>query len=281
MGFYSGKNVLIIGGSKGIGRSLAELLAAKGASVWVAARGQDALEATVDALKVARPAGNHGWVSIDVTDEAAVAEGCQQVIDALGYIDILICNSGFAVTGSFVDSPTDHFERMIQVNLMGHVHAVKALAPHFIERGAGDICLVSSMMGFLPLYGYSAYSASKFAIVGFGESLRQELKGHGVRVTMYYPPTTKTPGLDKENEDKPPVVLALETDNSFSKTYESADVAASMARCIERGVVHGIIGADSKFIHAMNRFLPGLTRYFTDGEVSAAQKKVATQQGDA
>lgn len=277
MSFYRGKKVFIVGGSKGIGRALAEHVARQGASVWVAARGEGALQETVDAMK-AVGSGPFGYVSMDVTDFEAVQAGAAEAVAGLGGLDVLVCNSGFAVTGTVADSPLEHYDKMMSVNFMGHVHAVKALLPHFTEQGAGDICLVSSMMGFLPLFGYPAYSASKFAIIGFGESLRQELKGHGVRVTMYYPPTTKTPGLDKENEGKPPEVWALESESGFNKTYEADQVAANMARSIEKGVVHGMIGSDSKFIYTVNRLLPGLTRYLTDDEVKKAKAK-ASEKG--
>ena len=163
---------------------------------------------------------------------------------------------------------------MMAVNFHGHVNMVRAFTPHFLGQGSGDICLVSSMMGFLPLYGYTAYSASKFAVAGFGEALRQEFITKGVRVSTYFPPTTETPGLEAENQDKPPVVLKLEMDNSFSKTYQADQVAASMAKCIEKNVAHGMIGTDSKFIHFMNRVFPRFTRFMTDGEVKSARKKV-------
>ncbi len=275
MSFYSGKKVFIVGGSKGIGRATALDLARKGASVWVAARGQAALDETVEALKQAAPSGNHGSVSMDVGNRQAVGEACDRMLAGLGGLDVLICNSGFALPSLFVDSDPADFEKMMTVNFMGHVNVVHALTPHFVQQGHGDICLVSSMMGFLPLYGYAAYSASKFAIVGFAESIRQELKQHGVRVTIYYPPTTETPGLEKENETKPPAVWALESDNNFTKTYTAEQVANHIAGCISKGVVHGMIGADSKFVYNFNRLLPGIARYVADMEVTSAIKKVA------
>jgi NAD(P)-dependent dehydrogenase (short-subunit alcohol dehydrogenase family) len=273
--FHRGKKVLIVGGSQGIGRALALLLAREGAAVWVAARGQQALDETVAALRATGAAGPFGSVSVDVTDRAAVAEAAARVLDGLGGLDVLVCNSGYAKAELFTKAEPDDFDQMMAVNFHGHVNVVRAFTPHFVAQGRGDICLVSSMMGFLPLFGYSAYSASKFAIVGFGESLRQELALHGVRVTVYYPPTTETPGLARENESKPPAVWRLESDNSFSRTYTAEQVAASMAGCIRKGVVHGMIGADSKLIYTLNRLLPGLARSMTDGEVRAAVRKTS------
>jgi NAD(P)-dependent dehydrogenase (short-subunit alcohol dehydrogenase family) len=233
----------------------------------------------VAALKAAGPSGDHGYVSVDVCDREAVSAAAARVLQDLGGLDVLICNSGFALANLFVDADPSDFDRMMDVNFHGHVNVVRAFTPHFVAQGRGDICLVSSMMGFLPLFGYTAYSASKFAIIGFGESLRQEMKLHGVRVTLYYPPTTETPGLEKENEVKPPAVWTLESDNAWAKVYDAKSVATSMARCIEKGVVHGMAGADSKLIYTLNRLVPGIARYLTDDEVGKAVKKTAAKQG--
>jgi len=278
MSFYRGRKVLIVGGSQGIGRALAVRLARDGAAVWVAARGQAALDETVEAMRATGAAGPFGCVSFDVTDRSAVDRAAQAVLAELGGLDVLVCNSGFAQAELFESAAPEDFDRMMAVNFHGHVNVVRAFTAHFLAQGRGDICLVSSMMGFLPLYGYAAYSASKFAIVGFGEALRQEMALHGVRVTIYYPPTTETPGLARENESKPPAVWRLESDNSFSKTYTAEQVAASMARCVERGVVHGMIGADSKLIYTLNRLVPAIARSLTDGEVRSAVRKVAAEQ---
>lgn len=275
MSFYRGKKVLVVGGSKGIGRALAELLARQGASVWVAARGVSALEETVAALKAAGPDGNHGHVSFDVTDTAAVQDAAASVLEGLGGLDVLVCNSGFAIANLFVDADLDEFHRMMDVNFFGHVNVVKAFTPHFVAQGKGDIHLVSSMMGFMPLFGYAAYSASKFAIAGFAESLRQELKTHGVRVTLFFPPTTETPGLEAENEGKPPAVWALEAESGWNKVYTAEQVAGAMAKCIEKGTAQGVIGMDSRFLHAVQRFIPGIARVLTDGEVKTAIQKAA------
>lgn len=275
MSFYRGKKVFIVGGSKGIGRALAVHTATQGASVYVAARGQEALDETVAELHRVAPQGTHGSVSMDVTDTASVNAACQAALDGLGGLDVLVCNAGYAVTDLFVDADLEQYEQMMAVNFMGHVRVCKALVPHLVEQGSGDICLVSSMMGFLPLFGYPAYSASKFAVVGFGESLRQELRGHGIRVTVYYPPTTETPGLELENESKPAAVWALEAESGWNKTYQATDVATSVAKCVEKGVVHGMVGADSKLIYTANRLLPGITRYLADDEVKKALKKTA------
>ena len=276
MSFYQGKKAFIVGGSAGIGQAAAVQMVRQGAHVFVAARGQQRLDETVEQLKAARLSDNQvvGSVSMDVTDQAAVREAAQTVLNALGGLDILVCNSGYATTGCVHSVTDESFDDMMAVNYHGHVNVVRAFAQHFIDQQAGDICLVSSMLGFMGLYGYSAYSASKFAIVGFAEALRQEMMVNKVRVTLLYPPTTDTPGLKKENESKPPVVWALEADSGWNKTYTPDEVATVLLKSIQKGRFSNVVGWDSKLIYNINRYLPGLTRYLADDELKKAFKKV-------
>jgi 3-dehydrosphinganine reductase len=276
MSFYQGKKVLIVGGSAGIGRASAVEMVRQGAHVYVAARGQGRLDETVELLKGARSSDQQkvGSVSMDVTDIAVVRAAASKVLDGLGGLDILICNSGYATTGCVHSVADEEFDAMMSVNYMGHVNVVRAFAQHFIDQKSGDICLVSSMLGFMGLYGYSAYAASKFAIVGFAEALRQEMMIHDVRVTVLYPPTTDTPGLEKENESKPPVVWALEADSGWNKTYTAEEVALVLLKSVRKGRFENMVGWDSKLIYNLNRHLPGLTRYLADDELKKAFKKV-------
>ena len=252
MSFYSNKKALIVGGSAGIGQAAAIRMVREGAHVYVAARGQQRLDETVALLKRARRSESQvvGSVSMDVTDADAVRGGAAKVLEGLGELDVLVCNSGYATTGC-VHSVTDaSFDDMMGVNYLGHVNVVRAFAETFIEQKSGDICLVSSMLGFMGLYGYGAYSASKFAIVGFAEALRQEMMIHDVRVTLLYPPTTDTPGLKKENETKPPVVWALEADSGWNKTYTADEVAVVLLKSIQKGRFSNVVGWDSSsFTH--------------------------------
>ncbi len=278
MGWYTGKKVFVVGGSKGIGRSIALQLAKDGAHVMIAARGQEALDETVAALKAAgSDSQTLASVSVDVTDIQAVHASAEKVLETLGGLDVLICNSGYSRPGYTHDVPEDVFRAMIDVNYLGHVYMTRAFLPHFMKQGNGDICLVSSMMGFLPLYGYSAYSASKFAIVGFAEALRQEMVPHGVRVGVFYPPTTETPGLEIENQTKPRDVWLLESDSAFSSTYSADAVAQAVLRFIPKGRFDSVVGAMNWFIYLFSRHFPGISRILTDQEVAGARKKVAAE----
>lgn len=273
---YEGKKVLIVGGSAGIGRAVALDLARRGASVVVAARGRSALEETVAALREAGP-GPHGFVSLDVADTESVSMACDSAIAELQGLDVLICNSGFAVCGRVDALDEDDFVRLMDINYMGHVRVVRACLSHFSRQGSGHICLISSMLGTFGVYGYAAYSASKFAIVGFAEGLRQEMLQHDVAVSVFLPPTTRTPGLEAENDDKPAVVWQLESDNSFTKTYEADQVADAIVRHMDSGRFEGWIGRDSWLVRRLTQWFPALTRRIADGELRRAAAKVGAK----
>lgn len=272
MGFYTGKKVFLSGGSKGIGRETALQLARAGADVTIAARGQAALDETLELLQQARP-GQHRTVSVDIRDEAAVKAAVDEAAEAHGGLDVLICNAGFAHTGAASEAPTGQYQQLLDVNYLGHVYLVRAAIPHLIER-KGNIGLVSSMLGFMSVYGYGAYSASKFAVAGFAEALRSEMLLHDVGVTVFYPPTTETPGLEEENKDKSPLVWAIESENSFTRTYSAEAVAAGLLGSIAKGRFEACVGWDSWLVFYARRIVPSIFRYFSDQELRAAARKV-------
>jgi 3-dehydrosphinganine reductase len=280
MSWYAGKKVFVVGGSAGIGKATAVMLARQGAHVIVAARGKARLEETVEAMKAASSTDALvlDFVQCDVTDGANVKSVAADVLKRLGGLDVLICNSGFAHTGISVDADDDQYDAMLGVNFLGHVRVIRAFLPHFVEQGHGDISLVSSMLGFMGLYGYGAYAASKFAIRGFAEALRQEMALFSVRVTVFYPPTTDTPGLEAENESKDPVVWALEADSGWNKTYSADEVATALLKSVRKGRFENVVGMDSWFIFTMNRHFPTLTRWLADMELRTAAKKVAERE---
>lgn len=281
MSFYAGKKVFITGGSAGIGRAMALQLAKQGASIIVAARGKERLDETVEAMKEAVGGNNQVFdsISVDVTDAQAMRDAAEQTMKVLGGIDVLICNSGYAQTGTTDNLSDEDFENLLNVNYLGHVHTVRAFLPHFIQQKSGNICLVSSMLAFFSTWGYGAYSASKYAIAGFAEALRQEMMLRGVKVTLFYPPTTVTPGLDRENEDKPPVLLQLEMDNSFTKVYQAEPVAASILEATRKGKFEAYIGWDTWLVFTILRHFPRLGRWLNDNELKTAIKKVEAKGG--
>lgn len=272
MSYFRGKKVFITGGSAGIGRETALLLAAQGANVVVSARGQAALDETVAALRAVPGTSGQvfGAVAADVADAAAMESAAATAIELLGGIDVLVANAGYAQSRPLEEADDAHFRRLMDVNFFGHVNTVRAFLPTFQAQRRGDIVLVSSMLAVISVWGYGAYSASKFAIRGFAEALRQEMLLHGVKVKLFLPPTTETPGLARENEDKPPITREMEEGSSFNATHSPQKVAEKMLAWIPRGKFIGYATFDSWFQYFASRHFPNLTLKLADGELRGA-----------
>ncbi len=279
MDWFRDKKVFITGGSAGIGRAAALSLARRGAHVAIAARGQERLDQTLQEMRaLAGTDQRTAALAFDVTDRPRVRGAARDVIDGLGGLDVLICNAGYAHTGWAHELPDSAFDEMIAANYLGHVNVTRAFLPHLMDQGRGDICLVSSMLGFFGGFGYTAYAASKYAVRGFAESLRHELVPHGVRVTLFYPPTTRTPGLETENQSKPEAVWAYESDSGFNRIYEADEVARAILTSIERGRFENVVGFDSWLIRFLFRHFPRLSRWLNDGEARKALKKAEARR---
>ena len=207
------KNALITGAGKGIGKAIALALAKEGVNIILVARTQeeiDSVAAKVRSLRVKALA-----ITADVADINSVNAAVARALAEFGTIDILINNAGIAAFGKFLElEPTD-WERIIQVNLMGTYYVTRAVLPNMIERQTGDIINISSTAGLSGNALTSAYSASKFAVLGLTESLMQEVRKHNIRVTALTPSTVAT-DMAKE--------LKL-TDGNPDKVMQAEDMA--------------------------------------------------------
>ena len=207
------KNALITGAGKGIGKAIALALAKEGVNIILVARTQeeiDSVAAKIRSLRVKALA-----ITADVADINSVNSAVEKALAEFDTIDILINNAGIAAFGKFLElEPTD-WERIIQVNLMGTYYVTRAVLPNMIERQTGDIINISSTAGLSGNALTSAYSASKFAVLGLTESLMQEVRKHNIRVTALTPSTVAT-DLAKE--------LKL-TDGNPDKVMQAEDMA--------------------------------------------------------
>jgi len=186
-----GKTALVTGAGKGIGRAVAMALAAEGVNVGLLARTDS------DLKSLAAEVSTHGVktcsVVADVADRTAVEAAVAQVQQELGPLDILINNAGIGSFAKFLDMEPAQWEHIIQVNLMGTYYVTRAALPAMIERQTGDIINISSTSGLRAAAGSSAYSASKFAVMGLTEALMQEVRKHNIRVSALTPSTVATP----------------------------------------------------------------------------------------
>jgi NADP-dependent 3-hydroxy acid dehydrogenase YdfG len=181
----TGKVALVTGASSGIGEGIALALAEAGADVAVSARRVDRLAALVERMNgrgvraVAIPC--------DVAVEAEATAAVEQTIAQLGRLDILVNSAGIIQAGGIESCSLDEYRRLIDVNLMGTVYSCKAAIGPMKGQGSGDIINISSQAGRKPAAPFNAYSASKFAVNGMTESLRQEVGTAGIRVTTLMP----------------------------------------------------------------------------------------------
>mmetsp|Transcript_18168 Transcript_18168/g.42046 ORF Transcript_18168/g.42046 Transcript_18168/m.42046 type:complete len:258 (-) Transcript_18168:661-1434(-) len=201
-----GRNhVIVTGGSSGIGLGLAKECAKLGFShITLIARNKQRLEAAKKEIEATAPASTkiHA-VSLDVTVQEDVEKAAKSIVDACGPPDLLFNNAGNATARPFEDTPTTDFENLMKVNYFGAVFLTQALMPSIKHNGGGTIAFTSSMAGQVGVYGYTAYSPTKFALRGFAESLQMELRRDNISVVLAFPPDTDTPGFKAENETKP------------------------------------------------------------------------------
>jgi 3-oxoacyl-[acyl-carrier protein] reductase len=207
------KTALITGAGKGIGKAVAIALAKEGVNIILLARTQS------DVDEVAKEVNTFGVKSLaltaDVADINSVNNAIEKAFSEFKSIDILINNAGIAAFGNFLELEPAAWERIIQVNLMGTYYITRAVLPNMIERQTGDIINISSTAGLNGNALTSAYSASKFAVLGLTDSLMQEVRKHNIRVTALTPSTVAT-DMAKE--------LKL-TDGNPDKVMQSEDIA--------------------------------------------------------
>lgn len=270
MEFYRGKKVFVTGGSSGIGRAAAVMLAKWGASVAIAARGQKRLDETLAALNAVGGSGQvfHA-VSVDIADRDAVKAAAIEVVNALGGIDVVVNNAGIAHPCTVLETPDQVFEDMMQVNYFGTVNVTRAFLPYLYEQKSGNVCMVASMLGFMGIYGYTAYAASKYAVTGFSDCLRQELIDHNIGITVVFPPDTDTPQLAEENRIKPPETKAI---SGEVKTLSADEVALCALEAVANGKYHVVPGAMGKFTYWMQRHFPGVVRFVIDHDLKKYRK---------
>ncbi len=216
MQIIAGKNAIITGAGKGIGRATAIAFAQEGIHVGLIGKTTSNLENVADELR--QYGVNVAVATANVADNDAVIAAVQQVTAELGPIDILINNAGGGKFGKFLELTPEEFKTIIDVNLMGVYYVTRAVLPAMIERQAGDIINISSTAGQKGAPVTSAYSASKFGVLGLTESLMLEVRKHNIRVTALTPSTVATDLAFKENI----------TDGNPDKVLQPEDLAEMM-----------------------------------------------------
>jgi len=263
---------LITGGSSGIGFALAKALVQEGSKICILARDKQKLARAKDELSLFRVSENQQveTISCDVTDYERLNNVLNQWTADYGMPDLVINSAGVTYPGYFQELDVDIFHWLMDVNYYGTLHVIKALIPDMIARGSGTIVNLSSQAGFIGVFGYSAYSASKYAVRGLSDVLRAELKPLGIQVAVVFPPDTQTPQLDFEAPLKP-----IETKEiaASSNVMTAEEVADAILRGVRKGRYVILPGTEGKIFYRLTNILGNLTYPVMDWLVRKAQKK--------
>jgi len=264
MGFFDGKIVALTGAASGIGRALALDLAKRGAILALADRDAPGLAETV---QLAGAGASISQFTLDVADEAAVNAFAQAVRDAHGAVDIVINNAGVAIYGSVMEVSTPELQWLMNINFYGVVFGVRAFLPMLLERPEATIVNMSSLFGLWGPPGQSAYSASKFAVRGYSESLRAELQQTNVRVMTVHPAGVAT-AIARTSRvaaaaNQEAAAKESRAFTQFFLTMPPEEAAAIILRGIERRDDRVLIGKEAVRVDFLNRLLgPRAARIF-------------------
>ena len=257
------RHAIITGGSSGIGLEIAKLLLREGYNVSIIARDSTKLQKAYEQLLILRPDPSLcvGRFSSDVTDKTGIVATIRAAVEAAGPPDLLITSAGVTRPGYFQELSTEIFEQMMSVNYLGTVYTVKAVVPLMQDQGHGHIVMISSGAGLVGMFGYSAYSPSKFAVRGFAESLRAELKVYGINVAVVFPPDTDTVQLREELPYKPPETRAI---TASAAVLSAETVAQNIIDGIKRNRFSITPGASMKILALGHSLINPVLRFYFD-----------------
>lgn len=250
------KNVVITGAGSGIGRELALQLAARGNALALADLDPQSLDETLIQARLVG-AGPLLGQALDVSDEAQVRDFATQVTASFGTVDVLINNAGITRFGDFASTSAEAFRKVLDVNFWGVVHGSRAFLPA-LRASRGSLVNISSLFGLIGVAGQAHYCASKFAVRGFSEALRQELKADGVHVACVHPGGVRTriarsASFDQAVDDQEALISRLEKNTLKLPADEAARIIIEGIRLRRERI---LVGRDAKFVDLLQRLLP-------------------------
>ncbi len=260
----------IIGGSSGIGYAVAKQMIQRGASVTLFSRRENMLRVASEELRplLGDERQRVNYFPLDVTDRRACVDTLAKAATISGRLDGVVNCAGDVIPGYFEQLTNDDLRAMVDINIYGAWNVAQAVVAH-LRESRGHLVSVSSMQGLIGTFGYSAYAATKFALVGMSEALRNEWAESGVSVSVVCPSDTDTPQLRTENKRRPPETAAL--GDSFPLL--SAD---TVARAIIRGIVRRrfliIVGWINKISFFIKSLFPRICYLVVDKSSRSVKK---------
>lgn len=244
------KTVVVTGASSGIGRAAALEFARRGANLVVAARRQELLDEVATACRAL------GVDCKTVVTDVTLRSDCERLIEVAGQVDILVNNAGFAIFDLFESAKPDDLESMMMTNYFGAVWCAQAVLPQMLLRRSGTIVNVASIAGIMGYARMGGYCATKFAMIGFSETLRDEVLGRGVRVAMVCPGTVETDFFVKAERGKMPgasrLILAIKPEK----------VARAIVAAAEDGKYRRILPVGAALYMRFKEAFPRLAHLF-------------------
>lgn len=257
------KTVVITGGSSGLGLALAKAYVRQGANIALLARNKDKLAAALAELRSINGNTQLAIYPVDICNYDSLDKVVRHIVEDFGSLDILINSAGILFEAYVEKTDMDVFESINQTNYLALVAMTKLCLPH-LKQAKGHIVNIASMASFFGTFGYTAYSASKFAVLGFSEALRFELRPQGVKVHVICPPEFAGPMVDGISEGRSPENKYLvQTAGSLSVNQVLKETLQGLQK--DKFII--LVGRSAKAAALMNRLFPALVRYFLDASI--------------
>lgn len=268
---YNEKIVYIFGGSSGIGLAIAKKIIAFGAHVIIFARDKERLENAVADIEKKRCKSTQliSYKSVDISLHQDVERVISTAAKEYGNPDILINCAGRACPGYFESITYEQFEETMKINLFGIWSTIQASLPYMKDKG-GVIVNTSSVAGFLGIFGYTDYAASKFGVIGLSDALRHELLQYNISVSVLCPPDTNTPGFELENKTKPIETVAISEGGGLMSSEQVAD---RLIKGLSKGEIMIIPGLSSKTTYFLKRWFPTLLEFIIKRMIRKTQRQ--------